>query len=422
MNDLFRMSAVQADSTAPCALHDQNRTQDPSESRSRLSDTHRRWLLLVNSRGFGPVKLALAAEMIQKGLVLPGNAFQSCGQATALSPAECARVRRCMTGSEVADTLTAETIEVVSSWLDSAADHSLMTLLDHDYPPLLKQLKNPPPVLYLKGERDLLAFPQIAIVGSRRASRQGLHVAKAFAKELSAHGFIVTSGLALGIDTAAHQGSADTRTIAVLGCGTDVFYPPANKPLQMAIAHNGLLVSEFLPGTQPAPHHFPKRNRIIAGLCLGTLVVEAGVRSGSLHTALAALDLGREVMAIPGSIYSTESRGCHSLIKQGAALVETARDIVQRLAGAFETYRVLHGLEHQPDWVETASAGSNSLTHEGMDQQVLNALSAPKDLDELVADTGLDVSELMQTLLSLELDDVVIQDGGRYQRTEFQLK
>src|SRR5690606_9011057 len=151
-------------------------------------------------------------------------------QSRALTAVEQASVRRQMSGAAVPDPTTSVLIEAVTQWLGSASDHSLMTLLDDDYPPLLKQLVDPPPVLYLKGRRDLLAYPQIAIVGSRRASRQGLHVAKAFARELSVHGFTITSGLAQGIDTAAHHGSSETRTIAVLGCGTDMFYPPANRP------------------------------------------------------------------------------------------------------------------------------------------------------------------------------------------------
>ncbi|MAM88429.1 MAG: DNA-protecting protein DprA [unclassified Hahellaceae] len=425
MNESFLMSAVQADTAAPDAAHDQSPDQPfPTLGyTNRLSEIQRRWLLLASSRGFGPVKLALAAELIL-GRTCESSLFSTRDkQVSSLTAVEQARVRRCMSGVEPAQPAAAELIAVVIQWLESAADHSLMTLLDDDYPPLLKQLKDPPAVLYLKGRRDLLAYPQIAIVGSRRASRQGMHVAKSFARELSANGLTITSGLAQGIDTAAHQGSTETRTVAVLGCGTDMFYPPANRPLQVAIANNGLLVSEFPPGTQPAPHHFPKRNRIIAGLCLGTLVVEAGVRSGSLHTAMSALELGREVMAIPGSIYSTESRGCHSLIKQGAALVETATDIVQRLHGTLETYRQLNGLTIDPASIVTDDmAALRSPAQQGPAKVVLDALSAPKDLDELVANTGLGVSELMQALLSLELDDLVIQEGGRYQRAEFELK
>jgi DNA processing protein len=217
-------------------------------------------------------------------------------------------------------------------WLEKP-NHFLVTLLDRDYPPLLRQIADPPPMLYGLGHRDLLNRPSLAIVGSRNATPQGESNAEAFAEALSKAELTIVSGLALGIDASAHRGGLKGQgsTIAVVGTGLDRVHPAENKALAHAIAGKGLLLSEFNLRSPSVTGHFPKRNRIISGLSRGVLVAEARQHSGSLMTARLALEQGREVFAIPGSIHSPQSRGCNMLIKQGAKLVETTNDILEEL-------------------------------------------------------------------------------------------
>ncbi|MCF6262119.1 MAG: DNA-processing protein DprA [Xanthomonadales bacterium] len=208
----------------------------------------------------------------------------------------------------------------------------MLTIDDPDYPSLLKRIPDPPVALWLVGDPMLLWQPQLAVVGSRNPTRGGLENATAFAAYLSQQGLLMTSGLADGIDAAVHKAALkQAATIAVLGTGVDVIYPACNRALAAQIATQGLLVSEFPPGTEARPSHFPSRNRIISGLSLGTLVVEAGYRSGSLITARLASEQGREIFAIPGSIHNPMARGCHRLIRDGAKLVETGKDVLQEL-------------------------------------------------------------------------------------------
>ncbi len=226
-------------------------------------------------------------------------------------------------------------------WLDGAR-RTLLTPDSPDYPCLLARIASPPPALFVEGMAAALALPQLAIVGSRSPTAIGRETATRFAAHLSRSGFAITSGLALGIDAAAHRGALDARgpTIAVLGGGLDRVYPVENASLAAAIlAAGGAVVSEFPIGTPPLPSHFPRRNRIIAGLAVGTLVVEAALHSGSLITARLAADQGREVFAIPGSIHSPTARGCHRLIRDGAKLVETADDVLAELAPLLATLR-----------------------------------------------------------------------------------
>ena len=220
-------------------------------------------------------------------------------------------------------------LEKEKEWL-AQVEHHIVILDDEDYPPLLKQIPDPPPVLFLVGNKGLLQSTQLAIVGSRNPTPSGAHTARDFAASLADVGLVITSGMALGIDAAAHEGAlaVDGYTIAIAGTGIDRVYPRQHHSLAHRIAEQGLLLSEFPLGTAPCREHFPRRNRIISGLCVGTLVVEAGLRSGSLITARLAGEQGREVFAIPGSIHSPTSRGCHQLIRQGAKLVEAAQDIL----------------------------------------------------------------------------------------------
>ncbi|CAG0910748.1 unnamed protein product, partial [Cyprideis torosa] len=219
------------------------------------------------------------------------------------------------------------------NWL-SHDKHYILPITSEQYPSLLRAIDDPPPLIYVVGDPNLLSYPQLAVVGSRNATRAGIANAEAFSLHLASAGLGITSGLALGIDTAAHRGAlkADGITLAVAGTGLDGVYPARNRSLAEEIARTGALISEFPIGTRPSPENFPRRNRIISGLSLGTLVIEAAAKSGSLITARLASEQGREVFAIPGSIHNPLARGCHQLIRQGAKLVETGDDILEELA------------------------------------------------------------------------------------------
>ncbi|MCP0913985.1 MULTISPECIES: DNA-processing protein DprA [Legionella] len=232
-------------------------------------------------------------------------------------------------------------------WQDAASNHHVLTLDDIAYPRLLKEIYDPPPVLYAIGDLSVLHAPTVAIVGTRKPTIPGQETARRFAFELAAHGVAIVSGLALGIDGEAHAGclDADGQTIAVLGTGVDCIYPRRHQELARKITQQGLLLSEFPLGTPPVAGHFPRRNRIISGLSLATLVVEAAIKSGSLITARLALDQNRDVLAIPGSIYNSQTQGCHYLLQQGAKLVTSSEDVLNELrldsAGLDESKPVL---------------------------------------------------------------------------------
>jgi DNA processing protein len=290
-------------------------------------------------------------------------------------------------------------LDTTLAWL-AQPDNSLLTLADEDYPKSLLEIADPPVVLYCKGRRSLLNQPGLGVVGSRNATPQGVRDAEAFSHALSDAGFTIISGLALGIDAAAHRGglAGAGSSVAIIGTGLDRIYPARNKVLAHQLAETGLVVSEFALGTPPLPGHFPRRNRLISGLSRGVLVVEAAPDSGSLITARVATEQGREVFAIPGSIHSPLARGCHALIKQGAKLVESAADILDELAWS---QRLV-----QPVWPEQAT------------DPVLEALDgAPSTLDTLAQTTGLTLDALSAKLLTLELDGRIASlPGGRYQK------
>ncbi|MEZ5530621.1 MAG: DNA-processing protein DprA [Porticoccaceae bacterium] len=282
-----------------------------------------------------------------------------------------------------------------------------LTLLDKDYPPLLKEIAGAPPLLFVRGDPLLLSLPQLAMVGSRSASPQGIRTAEQFAGALAAHGFAITSGLALGIDAAAHRGALlSGKTVAVLGTGVDVVYPRQHRQLyQQIVDQGGAIVSEFPPGTAPLPSHFPRRNRLISGLSLGVLVVEAALRSGSLITARYALEQGREVFAIPGSIHNPLSKGNHQLLKEGAALVESAADIVVQLGGMLGYLAE----EISPETSLGTETGNILWDALGFDSV---------DMDTLVERTGLSVKDVTHMLMLLELDGKVVSINGCYQRQD----
>jgi DNA processing protein len=299
------------------------------------------------------------------------------------------------------------------AWLDNPRHH-VVPFTDPHYPALLRNAARCPIALYIAGNLEALNEPQLAIVGSRNPTAYGQDTAREFAEYLAARGLTVTSGLALGIDSAAHRGAlrAEGITLAVLGSGIDVIYPHSNRPMAAEIQRQGALVSGFPLGTPPRPQHFPQRNGLIAALSLGTLVVEAARRSGSLITARLAAGLGREVFAIPGSIHSPLSRGCHDLIRQGAKLTETALDILSELN--FSAF--FANAAPAP----TGLAGP-AIPAAGMDKEhkiLLDALGFdPADLDVLVVRTGFKPEAVSSMMLILELEGhVQAAPGGRYSR------
>lgn len=302
--------------------------------------------------------------------------------------------------SAIAEGFDETDLAPLAVWLDDP-DNGIVTLADPDYPQALLNIPDPPPLLYMKGRRALLNRQAIAIVGSRHATAQGLSNAEAFAQTLGAAGLCIVSGMAHGIDAAAHRGGLQTASssVAVVGTGLDKIYPAANRELAYSLARQGLLVSEFPLGTPPLAANFPRRNRIISGISLGCLVVEASLQSGSLITARMALEQGREVFAIPGSIHSPQAKGCHYLIKQGAKLVECAQDILDELQCSLSIVSV----------EESAVMKEHPLyRHLGFD---------PIDLDTLSLRSGLTIEALSAILLQLELDGrVATLPGGFYQR------
>lgn len=294
-------------------------------------------------------------------------------------------------------------------------------LLDVDsekYPSLLREISRPPPLLYVKGNVCALSLPQVAIIGSRNPTPTGRTTAQDFAGELAASGFAITSGLALGIDVAAHQGAlrAHGKTIAVLGTGIDQIYPLRHQQIAAdIIATGGALVSEFPIGTSPQPVNFPQRNRIISGLTCATLVVEAATKSGSLITARCALQQNREVLAIPGSIHNPLSRGCHALIKDGAKLVESAADIVEELKGFLSLKWQEVDLDRP---VRQASLDEELATHSDEATVLAQLGYEATSLDVLVERTGLEVGDIMACLLTMELRGLVANMGSGYMRAQ----
>ncbi len=290
----------------------------------------------------------------------------------------------------------------------------IMTCRDPDYPAMLAQLDAPPPILYIHGDSTLLGEPQLAMVGSRNPTPAGKRIATDFASYLSAAGLVINSGLALGIDAACHTGAlqAGAPTIAVMGTGLDRVYPARHRDLARQIARHGALVSEFPVGTPPRAENFPRRNRLISGLSLGTLVVEAALRSGSLITARYAGEQGREVFAIPGSINNPLARGCHHLIRQGAKLVETAQDVIDELgmlAASCTTTQPVTGnspLDEVPDKLAPDY------------QQLIDLIGFDSTtIDQLVCSSGLTPAEVSSMLLQLEMNGYLASSpGGIYNR------
>jgi len=313
-------------------------------------------------------------------------------------------------------------------WLANQPDASLLAYEDSAYPDLLREIPRAPPLLFVRGSTSCLNLPQLAIVGSRNPSGGGVENAARFAEYLAASGFAITSGLAMGIDGAAHQGAlaAGGITIAVMGTGIDMIYPARHKNLaHQILERGGALVSELPLGSGSKSAHFPQRNRIISGLSCGVLVVEAALKSGSLITAHTALQQNREVFAIPGSIHNPLARGCHQLIREGATLVETGKDIIEQLQGMLAYKR--SGAEKLPP-VCNPSTKSPQSGQQADDEALLAELSPaeqqlmaslgfdPVDVDELAERIGAPVGSLLAQLIGLEIKGFVQQQGSAYQR------
>ncbi|MEZ0232575.1 MAG: DNA-processing protein DprA [Methylophilaceae bacterium] len=290
-------------------------------------------------------------------------------------------------------------------WLEQEHNH-LITLADAEYPQLLLEIPDPPPLIYAKGQLERLKQPCLAIVGSRNSTTQGEKNAEDFAHALSQHGLCIVSGMALGIDGAAHRGAlkANGSTIAVVGTGLDIVYPAKHRDLAHQIVERGLIISEFPLGTPSRAQNFPRRNRLISGLSLGCLVVEANTKSGSLITARLATEQGREVFAMPGSIHSPVAKGCHELIKQGAKLVDDISDIISEFGDK------LSPISAQDSMVTT--------TLETTADPLLECMGFdPISMESLVEESGLTSDNLSAMLLVLELENKVASlPGGRYQR------
>ena len=332
-------------------------------------------------------------------------------------------VLRDVVGPKLAEALQQEPpdfaarLQAAQAWLAGGGQRHVLTLDHPAWPPLLLQAADAPLLLYAEGDLSALSAPAVAVVGSRQPTPQGRDNAEHFAHELASAGWVVVSGLAQGVDAAAHEGAlaAGGRTVAVVGTGLDQCYPARHRALARRIAEQGALLSEYAPGTPPLAEHFPQRNRLIAALARGTLVVEAALRSGSLITARLANEAGREVWAIPGSIHAPQSRGCHALIKQGAALVESVQDMLDELEPGAAPQPVATAAPAQADlpWQPTETAAPTAPT-----DPLLAALGDdPVALDTLLARTGETTATLNARLLELELTGHVARlPGGLFQR------
>ena len=359
------------------------------------------WLRLTRAPGLG----AASIRQLLSAIGLPARIFAADHSTLAAAVGES---RATLIAQARADSQLAATIEATLAWR-ALPGNAILTLADAAYPQALLAAADPPPLLFLKGRLELLGRPALAIVGSRNATAQGMANAENFARTLAAAGYTIVSGQALGIDTAAHRGALGNTgsTIAIIGTGADIVYPARTRDLAHAIAADGLILSEFPLGTPALAANFPRRNRIISGLARGVLVVEAALRSGSLITARLAGDQGRDVFAIPGSIHSPLSKGCHVLIKQGAKLVDAAQDILEEFGSA--------GLLPAAD-----RAVRPAIDADDPRERVLAAMGYDGvGLDVLQGRTGLGVEVLSALLLELELEGRAASlPGGLVQRLE----
>ncbi|MFZ6816047.1 DNA-processing protein DprA [Undibacterium sp. Rencai35W] len=361
------------------------------------------WLRLEQTPGVGPE----TARQLLAAFGLPSQIFAA--DFTALSKVVSAKVAKALLQPESGQ--LQQRIELIQTWC-SQPGNQVLTWIDANYPRALLDIPDPPVLIYVKGRLALLDAPTIAVVGSRNATAQGIRNAEQFSEALSKAGLTISSGMAAGIDAAAHHGAlrGAGSTVAVIGTGADIVYPARNRALAHLIADGGCIVSEYPLGMPAIASNFPRRNRLISGLAKGVLVIEAAAQSGSLITARMAAEQGRDVFAIPGSIHSPLAKGCHQLIKQGAKLVDTAQDILDEL-------RFL-------PLMRPVAASSKQMTSASLaeitsaDQRLLDAIGYdPVHVDHLVERVGIDVAELSGVLLTLELDGHIEQlPGGMVKR------
>ncbi len=362
------------------------------------------WLRLIRAPGLGGTRIRQLLEHL--------------GSAEAAASASAAQLRKFGLPGGAIDWLQSPGEALLASdhdWLSQPSRH-LLTCDSPDFPTLLQRAPRAPAALFVAGDPQWLWFAQIAIVGSRNPTDGGIANARDFAHTLARSGLVVTSGLADGIDAAAHRAALDAgqATVAVVATGLDQTYPARNATLAEAIAQHGAVVSEYPPGTGPQRQHFPMRNRIIAGLALGTLVVEAAQRSGALITAREAAEAGREVFALPGSIHNPLAKGCHRLIRDGAALVETAQEIIEAMAPRAQ--ELASALRSRLEAAEAGTGAPPSAPGEDEDYRRLRAALGhdPVPIDVLAQRTGLTVETLSSMLILMELDGRVSAAHGRY--------
>ncbi|MCW8901325.1 MAG: DNA-processing protein DprA [Gammaproteobacteria bacterium] len=373
----------------------------------------RNWLALTHIPSLGPVRIHSLLDVFETPSEIL-NAGNSIWKEVGLS-------EKIIQGLSVPDW---DKVDVDLKWAEQEENACILTLDDERYPSLLKAIPDAPPILYVLGQPEILSLPQFAIVGSRNPTHAGQDIAHDFAAYLTKMGMTITSGMALGIDTAAHQGALDTMqsdyhghgfTVAVTGTGLDRVYPAKNREIAHKIAENGVLVSEYAPGTPPLPGNFPRRNRIISGLSMGVLVVEAALQSGSLITARLATEQGREVFAVPGSINHPLAKGCHALIRQGAKLVETADHILEELGGFVAM------LDKSADESKIANKEGNErefAAYQNVDDEYKQVLKCvdfePTSVDKVVERSGLTADAVCSMLLVLELQGYVTALSGGY--------
>ncbi|BBF87880.1 rossmann fold nucleotide-binding protein Smf [Aquitalea magnusonii] len=358
-----------------------------------MSQSTADWLLLALTPGIGPAGfLKLIAR------------FGSASHAVAASTAQTTPIIGQEAALALREQLAGPAVEAALTWA-SQPDCTLLSLQDDDYPQALAETASPPPLLFARGQRALLQRPMLAMVGSRSATPPGKQIAEEFSRRLSAVGYTIVSGLASGIDAASHRGALQEAgsTIAVIGTGIDRVYPASNRELAHHIGSAGLILSEFPLGAGPLASHFPRRNRIIAGLSRGCLVVEANINSGSLITARLSGEYGREVMAVPGSIHNPQARGCHRLLKEGARLIETVDDVLEEIGRPAVT---------------TPPAPRNTADEQAAEHPVLSQMGFdPVSSETLALQLGLTQGELYAMLLELELAGKLASlPGGQVQR------
>jgi len=387
------------------------------------ADELRAWLRLAHAKGLRPLALRTLLGAFGGPLEVLSESFASLAEIADARAAEAVLAPP----EEIEGVPFDDYIEAAFVWAAEPGNH-ILTLADATYPQALLTMPDPPPLLYAKGRLELLQARAVAIVGSRHASPQGLEDARRFARVLSDAGLAVVSGLALGIDASAHRGALEgaTGTVSVIGTGADLVYPAAHHTLAHEIAREGAMLSEWPLGTPARSANFPQRNRLIAGMSRGVLIVEAAMRSGSLITARLANEMGRDVFAIPGSIHAPLSQGCHRLLKQGAKLVETPEDVLEEFGFSPATARAASTAARRArprpvsaSWASARADEADSAI-DGDASRVLDALGhAPATLEILAMRTDLDGAALQGALLQLELSGhVAALAGGRYTAVE----